>query len=219
MSSVIPPDFVIFDCDGVLVDSEPLTTALIRDDLARRGLDLSTEQTDRIFTGGTMAGVAQLASDMGADLPEDWVAQIYDQMHRRLAEGTPLIAGIEAVLDRLDAVGIPYAVGSNGSEEKMEITLGQHPALQARLRGRIYSAHTLGVAKPDPELYLIPAREAGVPPERCVVVDDTSTGCTAGVRAGMRTLGFAEHDAGLRLKEVGAEPFHRMAELPALLGL
>ena len=84
---------------------------------------------------------------------------------------------------------------------------------------RVFASGEMGVAKPDPELYLKPARDAGIAPEACAVVDDSATGCTAGVRAGMRTMGFAEHNDGARLKAVGAEPFHRMADLPGLLGL
>ncbi len=213
------PDLVIFDCDGVLVDSEPVTARLLQGSLAAHGLEMSLERIDLLFTGGTMATVAEKAREMGADLPPSWSDDFYEVMYAELARSTPMIEGVEAVLDRLDAAGVPYAVGSNGAERKMRITLGQHPGLLARLEARIYSAHTLGVAKPDPELYLIPAREAGVDPARCAVVDDSPTGCTAGVRAGMRTLGFAAHDDGARLKAVGAEVFHRMADLPGLLGV
>ena len=140
-----------------------------------------------------------------------------DKLLHPLADGTPLIAGVEAVLDRLDAAGVPYSVGSNDSLRKMQITLGQHPRVWARLKGRLYSAHEHGVAKPDPGLFLIAAQGARVPPGQCVVVDDSPTGCRAGVAAGMRTLGFAEHDDGARLAAVGAEVFHRMADLPDLL--
>ncbi len=213
------PDLVIFDCDGVLVDSEPVTNEILQADLAARGLQMSQERIDHLFTGGTMAGIGDKARAMGVEIPQDWVALIHAQMHKRLAEGTPLIEGIVPVLDRLDAAGIPYAIGSNGSDAKMVITLGQHEGFRERFGDRIYSAYTLGVAKPDPELYLIPARNAGVPPERCVVIDDSPTGCLAGVRAGMRTLGFAEHDDGRRLAAIGAEVFHRMADLPELLGV
>lgn len=213
------PDLVIFDCDGVLVDSEPITNALLREDLTARGLTLTARETDELFTGGTMKGVGERASEMGADIPDDWLESIYDRMHARLAAGTPLIDGIVAVLDRLDAAGVPYAVGSNGSEDKMRITLGQHPEVLRRVGDRLYSAHTHGVAKPDPGLFLLAARDAGVAPGRCAVIDDSPSGCTAGVRAGMRTLGFAEHDDGARLAATGAEVFRAMGDLPALLDL
>ena len=211
------PKLVIFDCDGVLVDSETITNVLLRDDLAGRGLNLSLTEIMAIFVGGTMSGVAKKAAEMGADIPGDWVDGFYKKMHEGLARGTPLIDGVEAVIDRLDAVGIPYCVGSNGSLEKMGITLGQHPRVQARLAGKLYSAHALGTAKPDPDMFLIAAREFGVAPGDCAVIDDSPTGCIAARRAGMQGFGFAEHDDGARLAAEGAIVFHRMADLPALL--
>ncbi len=213
------PELVIFDCDGVLVDSEPITATLMQEDLAQRGLNLALPEIDQLFTGGTMRGAAEVATGMGADIPDDWVAHIYEQMYARLAAGTPAIDGVEDVLDRLDASGVPYCVGSNGSPRKMETTLGQHPRLWSRLQDKLYSAHIHGIAKPDPGLFLLAAKEAGVPPSRCAVVDDSPTGCRAAARAGMRCLGYAAHDDGARLAAEGAHVFHRMADLPGLLHL
>ncbi|MEL7117642.1 MAG: HAD family phosphatase, partial [Pseudomonadota bacterium] len=116
---MIRPELVIFDCDGVLVDSEPITNQMLQEDLAGRGLDLTLQEILHMFVGGTIAGVAKTAREMGAEMPDTWVPEFYERMYRRLAEGTPLINGVEALMDRLDAAGIPYAVGSNGSERKM----------------------------------------------------------------------------------------------------
>lgn len=211
------PQMVIFDCDGVIVDSETITNALLRDDMAGRGLTLTLDQIVRNFVGGTMEGTAIKAAEMGADIPDDWVAQFYVKMHAALAAGTPLIKDVSDVMDRLDAAGIPYAVGSNGGLDKMAITLGQHPAMYARLKDQLYSAHALGTAKPDPDMFLMAARDHGIAPEHCAVIDDSPTGCIAARRAGMRGMGFAEHDDGSRLAAEGAEVFHRMADLPRLL--
>ncbi|MCR8724857.1 HAD family hydrolase [Frigidibacter sp. ROC022] len=213
------PRAVIFDCDGVLVDSEPVAHELIAESLSRHGLPISVEEVSSSYIGGTMANVAARARDQGATLPEHWVSDIYAELYARLAEGVALIEGILPVLERLDAAAIPYAVGSNGTRQKMAITLGQHPEVMRRVEGRLWSAHDHGTAKPDPGLYLLAAEGLGVAPGDCVVVDDSPSGCTAGVRAGMRTLGFAEHDDGARLREIGAEVFHRMSDLPGLLGL
>ena len=213
------PKLVIFDCDGVLVDSEMITNNLLRDDLAKRGLDLPIGQIMALFVGGTMKSVGVQAAKMGADIPDGWVDGFYKKMYADLAKGTPLINGVEDVLDRLDAALIPYAVGSNGSMAKMDITLGQHPGLYARLKGRIYSAHVLGVAKPEPDMYLKAAADAGIDPTDCVVVDDSPSGCIAAQRAGMRCLGFAEHDDGARLAAVGAEVVHSMGEVAKKLGV
>ena len=213
------PAAVLFDCDGVIVDSEPIGHAMLRDDLARHGLDLPVAEVHRLFVGSTMGRVAAKARGLGAVLPDGWVDAFYARLYARLAEGTPLISGIEAVLDRLDAAGIPYAVGSNGTTQKMTVTLSQHPRLWARLQDRLFSGQELGCPKPDPGLYLKAAAALGAAPGDCVVVDDSPTGCVAGVAAGMRTLGFAEHGDGAALAAAGAEVFHAMDEMPGLIGL
>ena len=215
----MPPDLVIFDCDGVLVDSEPVSAKLLQEDLAGRGLQMTRDEILREFIGGTMQNVGEQAAAMGADIPEGWVESVYERMYEGLALGTPKIEGIEFALDSLDAAGVPYVVGSNGSLRKMEITLGQHPELQARFDGRIYSAQSFGMAKPDPGLFLIAAGDMGAAPERCAVVDDSPTGCEAARRAGMSCFGYAERDDGARLVAEGAKAFHSMEYLPELLGV
>lgn len=213
------PDLVIFDCDGVLVDTETVTLAIVAENLTRHGLPMDEAEARKLFLGGTMMGVGDQARAMGAVLPDDWLTRIYDDIYDRLRQGVAPIPGIADVLDRVEAEGIPFCVGSNGSEEKMRITLGQHPGIFGRLAGRIFSAHTHGVAKPDPGLFLIAAAHHDVPPERCVVVDDSAPGCRAARLAGMRCFGFAEHSDGGTLLAEGARVFHRMSDLPALLGL
>lgn len=213
------PELVIFDCDGVLVDSETITNTLLQQDLAGRGLVMDLPDVMANFVGGTMRDVARKAAALGAEIPADWVDTFYARMYAGLAQGTPAIDGVEAVLDHLDAAGVPYCVGSNGALEKMEITLGQHRGLHDRLKGRLFSAHALGTAKPDPGLFLIAARENGVVPETAVVIEDSPTGCIAARRAGMRCFGYAAHGDGARLAAEGAVVFHAMADLPALLGL
>ncbi len=213
------PAAVLFDCDGVLVDSEPVTDRVIAESLSRHGLPFDAAEVHALFLGGTMAGVAETARRLGADLPPDWVDRIYEEMFAALALGTALIPGIEAVLDALDAAGIPYAVGSNGPHRKMEITLGQHPGLHRRLRGRIFSRHDVGRPKPAPDLYLHAAAALGAPPAACAVVEDSVPGARAARAAGMTCLGYAPRDDGARLAAEGARPFAAMADLPALLGL
>jgi HAD superfamily hydrolase (TIGR01509 family) len=215
------PKAVIFDCDGVVVDSEPMTFELLADDFASHGLPLSVEVIARDFIGGTMTDVAARARAAGADLPETWVETFYQRLYAHLAAGTPLIPGILGVLDALEAAGIPFAMGSNGSDEKMQITLGQHPGLLAHFQGHLYSGQTLGAPKPAPDLYLHAARQLGVAPTECVVIEDSVPGTIAGIAAGMRVLSYCGDPHGDRegLAAAGGELFDDMRDLSGLIGL
>ena len=212
------PAAVIFDCDGVVVDSEHPTLVMVRDDLERYGLNLTLEELEAGYIGGTVETVAQKARANGARLPEDWVSDFYERMYAMLRASVPLIPGILAVLDALDSAGIPYAMGSNGTPEKMQITLGQH-GLVERFRGHLYSGQALGRPKPAPDLYLHAAARLGVEPGLCVVIEDSATGARAARAAGMRCMGYAANGHSDKLAAEGATPFQRMQDLPRLLGL
>jgi len=212
------PKLVIFDCDGVVVDSEPLTLQLIRDDLAARGLPLDLTKTTDLFMGGTIAGADTQAREMGADIPEDWVDLIYDKVFAALARKVEPIPGIGVVLDRLDRQGIPYAIGSNGPHRKMEITLARC-GLAARFAGRTYSREDVAAPKPAPDVYLLAASQAGVAPQDCVVIEDSATGAQAAVAAGMAVFGFARETPRAKFEGLTELLFDDMGQLPALLGL
>ena len=213
-----PPKLIIFDCDGVLVDSESITNTFLLNDLAGYGLHLTMADCDDLCVGGTIKGVANIARDMGADLPPDWVPDYYRRMHVELQKGVPLITGILGILDRVDAQGIANCVLSNGPPEKMHITLG-HNDLWDRFLGRTFSAHTYGTAKPDPELLLIAARHFNTEPANCIVIDDSTSGCSGATNAGMPCIGYAERSDPDKLALTGATVIRSMAELPPLLGL
>jgi HAD superfamily hydrolase (TIGR01509 family) len=216
-----PPEAVLFDCDGVVVDSEAPTFALFLEELAAHGLSLSLEEFETHFVGGTVEMVARRARAAGATLPEDWVGHFYGRMYALLSGGVPLVAGITDVLDRLDSADIPYAMASNGSLEKMQITLGQH-GLMPRFRV-VLSGQALGNPKPAPDVYLAAARACGARPEGCVVIEDSAAGARAGLAAGMRVLGYAEHGSetptARAVAALGVPLFHRMDDLPGLLGI
>jgi HAD superfamily hydrolase (TIGR01509 family) len=202
----------------VVVDSEPLTLQLIRDDLAARGLPLDLTKTTDLFMGSTIAGAGAQAREMGADIPEDWVDLIYDKVFAALARKVESIPGIGAVLDRLDRQGIAYAIGSNGPHRKMEITLARC-GLAARFAGRIYSREDVAAPKPAPDVYLLAASQAGVAPQDCVVIEDSATGAQAAVAAGMAVFGFARETPRAKFEGLTELLFDDMGQLPALLGL
>lgn len=213
------PKAVIFDCDGVVIDSEVQCFRLLGQDLERYGLPMTMAQMQAQFLGGTVRGIYEQCRALGADLPDDWVQDFYARIYDVLAKDAPLIAGILNVLNALDGAGIPYAIGSNGSDQKMQITLGQHAGLRARFKGHIYSAQALGKPKPAPDLYLHAAQALGVAPADCVVIEDSGTGALAARAAGMRCMGYAPHGDWAALISAGAVIFKDMNDLPALLGL
>lgn len=215
------PQAVLFDCDGVIVDSEGPTFDLLISDLASHGLRLTRQQLETDYIGGTIEIIAGKIRAGGTALPETWVQDFHQRMYSLLAQGTPLVSGILTVFDALDAAGIPYAVGSNGTARKMEISLGQH-GLIPRFRA-VLSGQAIGRPKPDPAIYLQAARACGADPARCVVIEDSPSGAGAALAAGIPCLGYAGHGPDTpparQLAALGVPLFARMDDLPGLLGL
>ncbi|WP_209505121.1 MULTISPECIES: HAD family phosphatase [unclassified Ruegeria] len=209
-------DLVIFDCDGVLVDSEVISNQVLADNLAGYGLHLTLPECMSLFVGGTMVGVRDKARGMGADLPEDWIDQVYAETYDRLRAGVPLVSGVADLLAALDQRGIPYCVASNGSPDKMQITLGQN-GLWDRFKDVMFSAHVLGTGKPDPKMFQLAAEHFGA--QVPVVIEDSHNGVTAAIRANMRCLAYAPHGGGDRLADLGAEVITDLSQAHPLLGL
>lgn len=215
----MPPDAVLFDCDGVLVDSEPVTDRVIIANLARYGLSVSKDEVTDLFLGGTLAGVGEVARARGADLPDAWVDEIYSETFDALRQGTPLIDGVVDLLGALDRAGIPYGVGSNGPRAKMEITLGQN-GLWDRFKSCMSSAHDAGVAaKPAPDVYLVLARQLSVDPARCVVIDDSPSGARGGIAAGAQVIAFGATTPAGHLKPLGVPIARSMSEIADMIGV
>jgi HAD superfamily hydrolase (TIGR01509 family) len=214
----LPPDMVLFDCDGVLVDSEPLTADVLCRNLARHGVPLTLHQLSEMFLGGTIMDVEARAKELGADLAATWVDDVYQEIFAALDAAVEPIPGIFALLDRLDGERILCAVGSNGPHRKMEITLTR-TGLAERFGSRVYSREDVARPKPAPDVYLKAAAEAGVAPARCVVIEDSATGARAAKAAGMYCLGFAAYTEPSRLTPVCDALFTSMDNVPALLGL
>lgn len=214
----LPPSAVLFDCDGVLVDSETITNTVMRDSLATHGLSLELHEIMPLFVGGTIQSCYEQAKKLGADLPDSWVPDIYDEMYTRLAEDVTLISGVNQMFDQLDEARISYAVGSNGPHAKMAITLAK-TGLLTRLEGRIVSREDVSRPKPAPDIYLRAAQLVAQSPERCIVIEDSVSGAKAGKAAGMVTWGFTAETPEESLSPICDATFHNMADLPMLLNL
>ncbi|MGE0661208.1 MAG: HAD family hydrolase [Reyranellaceae bacterium] len=213
---------VIFDCDGVLVDSELLANRCFAAALARIGLPWSVEETMRRLVGRSMSScVAIIEGETGRKLPENFLAELQAETFASF-RSTPVqpVAGVGDVLDRLDAHAIAYCVASSGEIEKMRLTLGI-TGLLGRFDGRMFSAAMVPRGKPFPDLFQHAAREMGADPADCVVIEDAVAGVQAGSAAGMRVLAYAgaAHADHAGLQEAGGVLFERMDDLPRLLGI
>ncbi len=206
---------VIFDCDGVLVDSERLTHQVVVDMLAEHGVALPFEEAVDRFIGMSMAnGLVQLKALLGGELPADFLPEMGRRTRAAFRAGLTAVPGVEAVLDGLQR---PYCVASNGNHAKVNFTLG-HTGLLPRFTGRIFTADDVQHPKPAPDLFLLAARSLGAAPERTTVVEDTPTGVTAAKAAGMRAIGFAAMTPAGRLQAAGADAIaHDMASVARLL--
>ena len=210
-------DLIIFDCDGVLVDSERVANevfAEVLEDVC--GLKFTLEQMFDTFVGHSKAHCLQKIETMLGHPPPDELARRYQQdIDKALASSVEAIAGIESLLEQLQ---LPYCVASSGSHSKMEMTLGR-TGLKRFFTGNIFSTSDVLHGKPHPDIYLHAARHMGeFDPSCCLVVEDSPVGVTGAVAAGMTVFGYAELMPAQKLKTAGAhQVFTRMSELPALL--
>jgi HAD superfamily hydrolase (TIGR01509 family) len=212
---VTPFDLVIFDCDGVLVDSEIVTNRVFAAMLGELGIPVTLEYMFERFMGQSMSYcLAHVAELLGRPAPDDFLPEYRRRTDAALAAEVVAVPGVEQVLDALD---VPWCVASNGPQDKMRISLGK-TGLLARCESRIFSAYDIGRPKPAPDLFLHAAARLGARPGRTAVIEDSPTGVTAAVAAGMTPYGFARRTPEHRLREAGVETlFHAMDQLTALL--
>jgi HAD superfamily hydrolase (TIGR01509 family) len=213
------PAGILFDCDGVLVDSERITNGVWARLLTEIGLPMTTEQSLAIFMGNSMPRcVAIVEERLGRPAPGDLLPRFYEESAVALARDITPVAGIVPLLDWLEARGVPYAVASNGEHAKMRVTLGA-TGLWERFEGRRFSATEVPRPKPAPDLFLHAARTMGFPPERTIVVEDSAPGVEGSTAAGMAVIGYAELVAPERLRAAGAvATVHALSEVEGLLG-
>ncbi|HEY2417909.1 MAG TPA: HAD family hydrolase [Steroidobacteraceae bacterium] len=213
-----PIQLVIFDCDGVLVDSEPITNSVFAQMLGELGISLTLPDMYERFVGQSTARCCELiAAMLGRPVPHGFIADYRARSDAALASQLKSVPGIEATLDALDRMGMRYCVASNGTHEKMRTTLGI-TGLLARFEGRLFAITDVARGKPAPDLFLLAAASHGVPAASCVVIEDTPTGVIAGVAAGMPVYGYCALTSEHRLVQVGARVcFTDMRALPELL--
>jgi HAD superfamily hydrolase (TIGR01509 family) len=216
-------DAVLFDCDGVLVDSELITNGVLRDMLEELGWKLTPAQCMRLFVGKAVKDErALIEAHTGQPLTEDWMVRFRERRNQGLMHGVRAIEGaLEAVALIHERLAGRIACASGADRFKVELQL-EKCGLMPYFKGRIFSGHELARSKPAPDVYLAAAAALEVDPRRCAVVEDTVTGVSAGVAAGATVFGYsppeAGHDAPALLRAAGAAAiFTGMAQLHALV--
>jgi HAD superfamily hydrolase (TIGR01509 family) len=210
-----PIGLVIFDCDGVLVDSERIAVRVNIALGAELGWPLTEAEVIERFIGRSSMSIGeQIAARLGQGVAATW-ADRFDLAHRQAVDAG--LTAVDGINDALDEITQPTCVASSGTHEKMRHTLGR-TGLYPRFDGRIFSATEVAHGKPAPDLFLHAAATMGVPPAACVVVEDSQYGVQAARAAGMRCFGYA---GGLtpahRLEGPDTVVFDDMRKLPALL--
>jgi HAD superfamily hydrolase (TIGR01509 family) len=207
-------DLVIFDCDGVLVDSEELVNQVFADLLNEHGARVTLDYMFEHFVGYSMAHCMGLVRELlGRQPPADFEQTLRERSRAALSAGLRPVPGI---VDALSALRVPCCVASSGDHEKMRTTLGI-TGLLGRFEGRLFSVTEVPRGKPFPDVFLHAARTMNVRPERTAVVEDTPVGAEAGAAAGMTVFGYAARTPPARLRAAGAVVFTDMSLLPQLL--
>ncbi|MFD7551525.1 MULTISPECIES: HAD family hydrolase [unclassified Streptomyces] len=210
-------ELVVFDNDGVLVDSEPLANRILAAYLTELGHPTTYEDSLRDYMGAAVHRVHDLVEERtGQRLPADFDREIQARTAAGFVRELKPVPGVVDVLERLVADGVPYCLASSGSHER--IGVGHRTTGLDRWFGpeRVFSAEDVGRGKPAPDLFLHAARQMGVAPERCVVIEDSPLGVRAAVSAGMDVYGFTAMMPAERLGDVTGL-FGDMRELYALL--
>jgi HAD superfamily hydrolase (TIGR01509 family) len=212
------PAAVLFDCDGVLADSEGLVNRIVAADLTARGWRISAEEARETFLGLAAPDLLPMIEARVGPLPPRWMHDlsrtIAAAMHQELGPVPGAIAAVRAVA----AAGLAVAVASNSGRAELVSKLDRLGLAEA-FGPRVFSFEDVARPKPAPDIYRAAAAACGAAPADCVVVEDSLLGAQAGIAAGCRVLGFTRETEASVLAAVGALPFGRMEDLPRLLGL
>ena len=206
---------IIFDCDGVLIDSERILNQVLRECLAEHGLHLSFDDAIRHFKGhSTQACVARAEQLLGVPLPVDQITLQYNQLgaERFCTELKP----IPGIADALDKIPHPRCVASNSGHAHIRTGL-ERTGLLSYFSNSLFSAADVNRGKPAPDLFLHAAEQMSVDPSECIVIEDSTAGIEAAIAANMRVLGYVDLTSERELRAAGAQTFYTMAELPDLI--
>jgi HAD superfamily hydrolase (TIGR01509 family) len=207
---------VIFDCDGVLVDSEPASHRVLVAEANRLGWDVTPEQARR-FVGLRWTDLRPMFEQAtGQDVGASWPLRMQSLVIEAMRDNVRAIEGAAEALRATAALGLPYRIASNSSPEEMAIKFAA-TGLSALVSGRVHSAKDVGVGKPAPDLFLAAAAAEGVPPGACLVLEDSRPGVTAALAAGMRCVAYLPDGDPNNLVALGATKLPSLHDFGALL--
>jgi HAD superfamily hydrolase (TIGR01509 family) len=213
-------ELVIFDCDGVLVDSEVISNEVLARMLTREGLPTTLHEARRAYQGLRLADVQSRAeAKLGRSLPPGWLTEYEHQRAEAFQRDLEPIAGASEAVQRIKAAGLKVCVASQAGLAKTRMTLGLTGLRELFPPHSLFSAQDVARPKPDPALFEHAAAVMNARPSACVVVEDTPSGITAAVAAGMRAIGYAADSDEHALRNAGAEILRSLDGLPELLGL
>lgn len=206
---------VLFDCDGVLVDSEPITNGVLREVLTEAGWAISADDCERLFIGRAVRDQrALIEHHTGRPFSEDWLKGFYVRRNARLLAELQAIEGIHDAVAQVHAhTGGRIACASGADKPKVLMQLDK-VGLSRFFGDAVFSGHDLPRSKPAPDVYLAAAAHLGVDPKRCLVIEDTAPGAQAGLAAGATVWGFCPQGHGRAFEGLPvARVFHHMREL------
>ncbi len=212
------PQAVLFDCDGVLADSEMLVNAIVAEQLTALGWPMGAAEARETFLGLALPDMVPRIEARIGSLPPGWAPEIAELLALEMTRRTPAIPGAVEAVRRVAAAGIPVAVASNSGRAELAAKM-RGLGLAELFGSRVFSFEDVDRPKPWPDIYLAAAAACDAAPHDCVVVEDSVPGTRAGIAAGCRVLGFAHETPRGVLAAHGAVPFGDMGELDALLGL
>jgi HAD superfamily hydrolase (TIGR01509 family) len=214
---LMPLRLVIFDCDGVLVDSEPTVNRVVAAELTRLGWPITAADSQVLFLGLDLRTMMPLIeAHLHRPLPAQWELHMEQRLVATLAKDVELMPGAAEALTATTQLGLPWRIASNSSHAELQAKFRRNDLLDL-VAGRLHSHHDVPHGKPAPDLFLAAAAAERVAPEVCLVIEDSAPGARAAKAAGMSCLGFCPNGDGAHLTAEGAALFRSMHELPTLL--
>lgn len=218
-----PPRMVVFDCDGVLIDSETVCNRVVAREISMLGWPMSTAEAEHRFIGLSFHDMRPIIeARIGRLLDETWVDTLVDKVVAVMQTEVEPLPGAEQALRATTTLGLPWRIASNSSQAEMDAKF-RCTGLSALVAGRTHSGHDLVMlgkrGKPAPDVYLEAAAAEGIDPTACIAIEDSIPGIQAAVAAGMDCLGIGPENRDADLRAAGAMPFRTMHDLPDLLRL